>query len=203
MHTKDFLAAELARAGLNEMASKAAEGYYHDFLSPLAMPETQLAEDLGAAGTPEAHTLRERHIRGEFDASPEESEAWANSPEGREVFTSLTEPAEGRNRAERRRAGERGKPKSRQQVMLGRLALRTEHGMVNAYYASPDTMEGAQFLGSVAEGALQRHERKQAFLAFMRDVVSDLIEHTTGTRPTWPDGPRPAPEHERDRSKPS
>ena len=41
-HTKDYLAQELRAAGLNAMADKAATGYYHDFLSPLALPETQL-----------------------------------------------------------------------------------------------------------------------------------------------------------------
>ena len=36
MHTKDILARELTKAGLSEMAAKAAIGDYHDFLSPLA-----------------------------------------------------------------------------------------------------------------------------------------------------------------------
>lgn len=37
-HTKDILAKELTKAGLEGMAKKASEGYYHDYLSPLAMP---------------------------------------------------------------------------------------------------------------------------------------------------------------------
>jgi hypothetical protein len=89
MHTKDFLAAELEKAGLTEMSTKAADGYYHDFLSPLDLPSIQLADDLAAAGTPEALALRERHLNGEFDASIEESEEWFNSPEGREAFGRL------------------------------------------------------------------------------------------------------------------
>jgi hypothetical protein len=89
MHTKDFLAQELRAAGLEEMAEKAARGYYHDFLSPLAMPEMQLDRDLFAVGTPAAMALRRRHHNGEFDASTEESEAWANSADGRKAIGKL------------------------------------------------------------------------------------------------------------------
>lgn len=76
MHTKDILAAELFKAGLGDMAIKAGQGYYHDFLSPLATPCIQLATDLLAAGTPAAIALHERHMNGEFDASKEEGEEW-------------------------------------------------------------------------------------------------------------------------------
>lgn len=76
MHTKDILAAELLKAGLGDMSIRAANGYYHDFLSPLATPCMQLAADLAAVGTPAALALRERHLNGEFDASKEEGEKW-------------------------------------------------------------------------------------------------------------------------------
>lgn len=76
MHTKDKLAAELNKIGLMDMAIKAANGYYHDFLSPLATPCIQLAADLAAAGSPEAMALRARHLDGEFDASKEEGDEW-------------------------------------------------------------------------------------------------------------------------------
>lgn len=89
MHTKDKLAQALTEAGLDYMAAKAATGYYHDFLSPLDLPELQLDADLLAAGTPEALALRKRHHNGEFDASTEESEAWADSPEGQEAMRNL------------------------------------------------------------------------------------------------------------------
>jgi hypothetical protein len=88
MHTKDFLAQELRAAGLDAMADKAAAGYYHDFLSPLAFPETQLDRDLFDAG-PAGKELRKRHHNGEFDASIEESEEWANSHDGREALGKL------------------------------------------------------------------------------------------------------------------
>lgn len=94
-HTKDFLAQELEKAGLHDMAQKAATGYYHDFLSPLDLPEMQLDLDLVDAiisGNKQAQELRARHHNGEFDASIEESDEWASSLEGREAISSLTRP---------------------------------------------------------------------------------------------------------------
>lgn len=85
-HTKDRLARELVTAGLPEMAAKAATGYYDDFLSPLATPCLQLAADLARVATPQAMALRARHMNGEFDATKEESDAWAASPEGRDTL---------------------------------------------------------------------------------------------------------------------
>jgi len=76
MHTKDVLAAELHKAGLHDMAMRAGQGYYHDFMSPLATPCLQLAADLAEVGTPAALALRERHLNGEFDASREEGDEW-------------------------------------------------------------------------------------------------------------------------------
>jgi hypothetical protein len=92
MHTKDILAEALRAADLPEMAAKAATGYYHDFLSPLDLPEMQLDTDLLKAGTPAALALRARHHNGDFDASVEESEAWASSPEGQAAMAELTKP---------------------------------------------------------------------------------------------------------------
>lgn len=81
--------------------------------------------------------------------------------------------------------------------MIGRLALRVEDSLWVAYYAAPDSMEGALFLGSIQMRFVQDVDRKAAFMAMMRDAVSDLVEETIGTRPTWPDGEKRAPEHER------
>lgn len=89
MHTKDKLAAALREAGLDRMADKAAQGYYHDFLSPLALPCQQLDDDLLTAGTPEAMALRRRHHNGEFDASMEESDDWAQSQDGQDTMRRL------------------------------------------------------------------------------------------------------------------
>jgi hypothetical protein len=89
MHTKDKLAAALREIGLDEMADKAATGYYHDFLSPLDLPEMQLVLDLHRVGTEKAMLLRARVIAGDFDASKEESDEWAASEEGQEIFSRL------------------------------------------------------------------------------------------------------------------
>jgi len=80
---------------------------------------------------------------------------------------------------------------------IGRLAMRHEGTNWNAYYAMPDTMEGAIPIGSITMRFVDNPERKKAFMDFMREAVSDLIEETTGHRPTWPDGPQSAPERER------
>lgn len=87
---------------------------------------------------------------------------------------------------------------SKGRVQIGRLAMRAEGDNWCAYYAMPDTMQGAILLGSVRMAIVTRDAaRKQAFMALMRDAVADIIEDATGQRPTWPNPPRPAPEHER------
>ena len=80
----------------------------------------------------------------------------------------------------------------------GRLALRVEGSMWVAYYAMPDTMDGAIILGSIHMRVVENPERKAAFMALMRDALADIIESILGERPTWPEpeGHR-APEHER------
>lgn len=93
MHSKDFLAQELRRAGLEQMAAEAEKGMYHDFLSPLTLPDLQLDVDLVEAinaGNEAAKDLRRRHHNGEFDATLEESDAWAESEDGKAAFAALT-----------------------------------------------------------------------------------------------------------------
>jgi hypothetical protein len=89
MHTKDVLAEALNDAGLPEMAERAAEGYYHDYLSPLVMPEKQLVSELTIVGTSAALALCERVKRGDYDPSEEEEEAWASSPDGLAALQAL------------------------------------------------------------------------------------------------------------------
>ncbi|MEY9235455.1 hypothetical protein ABIF78_007778 [Bradyrhizobium japonicum] len=97
MHTKDMLADELMKIGLMDMSLQARGGHYHDFLSPLATSELQLLHDLAEAAQnrPDRHleilALRQRCINGDFDATTEESDDWAASPEGQETFARLTE----------------------------------------------------------------------------------------------------------------
>jgi len=90
MHTKDILSAALVEVGLPVMGRKAAQGYYHDFLSPLDFPELDLIGDLTEIGTPPALAMRARVMDGEFDASIAESEAWVASPDGQETISRLT-----------------------------------------------------------------------------------------------------------------
>jgi hypothetical protein len=81
-----------------DMLQRAVDGYYHDYLSPLTFPEFQLVTDLrelaGSPATPRdsrplLREMAQRVIDGEFDASKEESDAWAASPEGQETFRQL------------------------------------------------------------------------------------------------------------------
>lgn len=85
--TTHKLAAALQRRGAPvEMVHKALAGYYDDFKSPLAMPEFQLIQDAMAVGLPD---IAEMVKDGKFDSTPEESKAWAQSPEGQAVFAEL------------------------------------------------------------------------------------------------------------------
>lgn len=88
-HTKDRLGDALHEIGLEEMAQKAYRGEYDDFLSESATNILDLVNDLAKVGTVEALALRKRAIDGEFDSTAEESEAWANSPEGQSAFNQL------------------------------------------------------------------------------------------------------------------
>ena len=89
MHTKDRLAEALRAAGLPGMAESAAAGQYDDYLADDPLPILTLVSDLAKVGTPDAMALRLRVIDGEFDATAEESEAWAASPEGQAALGML------------------------------------------------------------------------------------------------------------------
>jgi hypothetical protein len=85
---------------------------------------------------------------------------------------------------------------------VGRLAMRVEGEFWVAYYALPDTMEGAIPLGSIrmATVGIPRlagiPRFKEAFMQLMWELVSDLIAQETGQRPKHYDV-EPAPEHEK------
>lgn len=82
---------------------------------------------------------------------------------------------------------------------MGRLAFREEGNNWNAYYAMPDTMEGAIYLGSIKMRFVQNKRRKKAFMELMKACFADVMEDALGQRPTWPEGEQRAPEHERTR----
>jgi hypothetical protein len=83
-------------------------------------------------------------------------------------------------------------------AQIGRLAMREEGDEWKAYYAMPDTMKGALFLGSIKMKFVESPERKQAFMDLMREAVGDIIEEKTGVRPVW-GGPKAAPFWEKTR----
>lgn len=85
-HTKDKLARALREIGLDAMADKAATGYWHDFLSPLATPALDLLAKLAALRTIKANALATRVMNGEFDATQEEADDWAHSAEGMNIL---------------------------------------------------------------------------------------------------------------------
>jgi hypothetical protein len=88
--------------------------------------------------------------------------------------------------------------KLKKMEQIGRLAMRREGAFWNAYYAMPDTMEGAILLGTIAMEFVEGHQdRKDIFMSLMKEAVTDIIEDKTGTRPEWPEPPHRAPEHER------
>jgi hypothetical protein len=100
VHTTAKLAAALSEVpGVpREMVARAVDGYYHDYLSPLAMPEVQLVHDLRdlsarpatpADSRPLLRALAQRVADGEFDASKAESDAWAESEEGQATLAEL------------------------------------------------------------------------------------------------------------------
>lgn len=80
----------------------------------------------------------------------------------------------------------------------GRLAMREEGENWNAYYALPDTMVGALWLGSIKMAFVENKTRRKAFLDLMRECVSDILAEVHGERPRW-QGERKAPDHERTR----
>jgi len=101
MRTRDKLAAELRNvakqaspanaAKYEAFAKRAATGEFDDYATPsdaaYACPITQLYSELMAAGFTK---FAARVAKGEFDATKEESDEWANSPDGQETFKMLS-----------------------------------------------------------------------------------------------------------------
>lgn len=64
-----------------------------------------------------------------------------------------------------------------------------------AYYALPDTMEGALMLGCIRMAAVQAPQHKEAFMTLMQNVISRIMINELGLSPRWQI--QPAPEAER------
>lgn len=83
---------------------------------------------------------------------------------------------------------------------VGRLAMRRERELWCAYYAMPDTMDNAIFLGSIRMGAIvDNPERKQAFMNMMRDALAEIFAAKGHDVAAW--DMHKAPEHERTGSR--
>ena len=91
MHTKDVLAQALRIADLPDLADRAAQGLYHDFLNLFPLPAMALARDLLADGGPQAMAVLARHRAGEFDASEAEAAEWGRSGEAQALFARIRE----------------------------------------------------------------------------------------------------------------
>lgn len=87
--TMHRLARDLKDANAPEwMVDKALSGFYDDYHpNAPALNMTSLLSDMRKAGLPKAMQLKV--IDGEWDATKEESDAWAQSPEGQKTFTEL------------------------------------------------------------------------------------------------------------------
>jgi hypothetical protein len=98
-----------------DMIERADRGYFHDYLSPLALPELALVSALrDLARDRHQLTARSRRmctelanavIRGEYDASPAEADEWAASPDGKSAMAELLRG--GLQRTEHRKKGRR------------------------------------------------------------------------------------------------
>lgn len=64
---------------------------------------------------------------------------------------------------------------------VGHLAFRIEGNMLNAYWAMPDTMKDALWLGSIARAGIDNNDkRRDAFVDLMREMVGDILQEITG-----------------------
>lgn len=95
--TRDKLAAELRKisaiaspdnaAKYEAFAKRAETGEFDDFGSTYTCPITQLYTELMAAGFKK---FADRVADGEFDATREEGDEWARSPEGQAIAKDLS-----------------------------------------------------------------------------------------------------------------
>lgn len=77
--TTERLALDLEKAlAPQEMIDKARAGFYDDYKSPLAMPQTKLHHDAMAAGLTD---IALAVLNGYYDCNQAEADAWFNSEE--------------------------------------------------------------------------------------------------------------------------
>jgi hypothetical protein len=66
---------------------------------------------------------------------------------------------------------------------VGRLAFRVEGDNWACYYAMPDSMERAIWMGTIRMGLVANPERKQMFMDLMKHALSEFIKESTGQLP--------------------
>lgn len=84
--TAERLAAVLEDEGLFALAARARAFAFDDYKSDSATPELDLYHALMTADRPD---LAARVVAGEWDATREESDEWARSPEGQQTMRDL------------------------------------------------------------------------------------------------------------------
>lgn len=97
VRTRDKLAAELRKIAAvaspdhamkyEAFAKRAETGEFDDYADTYTCPITQLHSELSRAGFTK---FAARVANGEFDATKEESDEWANSQSGQEAFSRLS-----------------------------------------------------------------------------------------------------------------
>jgi hypothetical protein len=93
--TAEVLAKKLDEIGLSLLAKRARNNEFHDFLTPHTFPGHVLVDALARSATnlpgmsQAILKVRQDVIDGKYDASKEEGDAWAKSPEGQKTFSKL------------------------------------------------------------------------------------------------------------------
>ena len=77
----------------------------------------------------------------------------------------------------------------------GRLAFRVEGEMWNCYYALPDTMKDAIWLGSIHMVIARNPNRKEMFITMMKECLNEFFVDNKMIVDHW--NIETAPEHER------
>jgi hypothetical protein len=77
----------------------------------------------------------------------------------------------------------------------GRLAFRVDGDFWKCYYAVPDTMEGAIFLGSIHMHIAYQPKLKEAFMNIMKECLNEFFKDQSLDVDHW--DIKQAPDHER------
>lgn len=78
-----------------------------------------------------------------------------------------------------------------------RLAFRREGAFINCYFAERETMASALHVGSLATTLSEKPGVFDRWRVCMQECFADFCEDVLGVRPTFPEPPQPAPDHER------